>query len=651
MKTTRFSLQDIPSAQATSLENILQETNNEYNKEYKSLTEREAKFYNQKKIYQSSLRSSKKRIKNLVNYSNELELKHKMIESNKESLQSQFEEANNNLDVEISINENTLERLQHENELLIQKYQYYKLNSIQLHSKLDELENIEKNLNERVSNANKQIAQSEASAPKRLPEKIKNEISILSKNIPEVNKKIDGIEDNIVQKELRKIKLQTETSNLKEKSGLLRIEMAENYQKGDVKNESIRNRLSTKLERLSTVEASQTEKVIILNNLKNTVVYQSQKNKKLNKLLKKSYQKVEDMKDLVAQKHKDKQITKQKIEETKEATDALISRRLKNESNKTEELYNIREEFRKLQKKCGAESYKADQIKLQKTELKEINQKLESLLVNCKEETDFLKIERKEIEKLAEKVLDEKIEKERQYKMDLITLDDITKRIGQEQLMHKQLLDDRMQFLSFPKIEQPKEIEFPELKKSIKSINLEIEALKFECTKRKHQKSTSKQEILLKKVDLEHTKNLLQYLQHEKESFIEKEEEEKLIKLRMKKYENESILKKIEDKQNEILNRKNDLQILQNHLKELSKTQRVTYFGNNVALVVSHDFPRFQQSHTIDEFNIEKVVGFDKLVDFYRRIQIEHNIWNGCVKEMTISGILETWNDEIQRYV
>ena len=86
------------------------------------------------------------------------------------------------------------------------------------------------------------------------------------------------------------------------------------------------------------------------------------------------------------------------------------------------------------------------------------------------------------------------------------------------------------------------------MKKSLKQIYSSIEDLKFECTKFKELINYNKQQLLLKKVDLEHAINIQQYFEHEKLSKDENEPEEKMIQVRIKEFEVDDLIRKIEKK-------------------------------------------------------------------------------------------------------
>ena len=177
----RFSLRDVDPAQRTSLENILDKTNNEYENEYKSLIERESIINQHRHQFQSSLKFSKNRIQSLLKYSNELDMKRNMIDSDRKSLESQIAEAFKFIESEKKINEETFTRTQHELELVNQKLTYSKKNSEQLQKKINDLENYEKKLNERQIELENQIKKSNQNRPKRSPAKIKQEIDSITK--------------------------------------------------------------------------------------------------------------------------------------------------------------------------------------------------------------------------------------------------------------------------------------------------------------------------------------------------------------------------------------------------------------------------------------------------------------------------------------
>ena len=49
------------------------------------------------------------------------------------------------------------------------------------------------------------------------------------------------------------------------------------------------------------------------------------------------------------------------------------------------------------------------------------------------------------------------------------------------------------------------------------------------------------------------------------------------------------------------------------------------------------------------KINIDKIINFDKLQKLYRTIQIEKGIWRSLVNPSSITSILETWNDQLQK--
>ena len=169
MKNIRFSLQNMNPSQRTSLENILDKTNNEYENEYQVLTEKEAIINQHRVQFQNSLKHSKNRIQNLLKYSNDLDSKRNMIDSERSSLETQVAEALKYIESEMKINENTLSRTQHELELVLQKLSYTKTNSTQLQAKLNNLESIEQKMISRQTELEDQIDKSNKNLPKRSP--------------------------------------------------------------------------------------------------------------------------------------------------------------------------------------------------------------------------------------------------------------------------------------------------------------------------------------------------------------------------------------------------------------------------------------------------------------------------------------------------
>ena len=650
MESARFSLHDYPPGQKTSLENMLDETNHQYNRGFHSLNERQSLLFHRKRRYNESLKTAKKRINDLMNYSNELEMKQNMIITSQENLEAQTNDANEKIDHEITICERTLIELQHEYELLIQKYNYCKSNSIKLNSQINELQIIDNNLSERIAQAKRSIAKSEENMPKRSPENIRKEMLIVQKNIPQVKTQIELTEDDIVQKEINKIKMQTEISSLKEKIAMMKLDVSEKYQNGDAKNESIRCSIASKLERMTALDSLQNDKTSFLRRLQERINYQIERDKKLTINLKVSAEKIEELTNLINKKEREKKVSSQQIKETKEATKKLMNKRRKNDLKKTSEFFQIRDENMSFQKKCESEMYKLKLIKIKKKELKETLKKLNDLFQKSEEDAKVIKLENKEITKLMNEKKEKDQNEERQFKLDLISLDDLQKNIAREELNYKQLMNDRMNLLDPPFVDSPKPMKFSHLKKKIKAIKSDVEILRFQYAKLKAQKNVSKQEILLKRLDLEHAKNVHQYLEHEKAKIIPNELEDKLVDNKAKDFDNMDLMKQIEKKHEEILERKRAMQVRTDHINSVINDQRIIHYGSNVSLIVSKDYPRTIQRITPEEYEVDKIINYDKLLHFYRRVQIEQNIWSGYVNDISISGILETWADELQQY-
>lgn len=679
MSNTRFSLRDYDPAQRTSLENILDKTNDEYVNEYKSLTEKEAIINKHRLQFQSSLKKSKNRIQNLLKYSNELEMKRNMIDSDRATLESQITEAYKFLESEIKITEETFSRTQHELELILQKLTYTKSNSEQLQKKLNDLENFEKKLNERQIDLENKIQKSNQSLPKRSPDKIKQEINVLNRNIPEVNKQIQNRENYIVQREMRRIQSQNDRLKLNNQIESIKKGISELLQKSDIKNESARIMISSKIDKLTSLETARVEKKIIINNIKSRIEFQEKKIDEITNTLKNTIQKVEDTKNVLTKKSNETELSKQKSKEFKESIENLISKRKKNDSNKVSELLTIRKEYKKTQKNCGAELYRIQQNRNQKKELKETLKNCEQQLFQIGVEFKKLKLEEKELNQLEEEIQEQELNEERQFKLDIITLDDLQKNIGRGQLETKKIMKDQLELLSpvVKKIDQYKNYEETEkkfddetqvfntsmnikdLEKDLNQIYSSIEDLKFECTKFKEQINYNKQQLLLKKVDLEHARNIQQYFEHEILSTDENEPEEKLIQVKIKEFEVNDLIRKIEKKNEMIFDRKRNLKTRLIHIKEVLESENMKNFENNVSLAVAPDFPHYtnndfmpkSNSLPIYKINIDKIINFDKLQKLYRTIQIEKGIWRSLVNPSSITSILETWNDQLQKFL
>lgn len=678
MNNTRFSLQDMTPAQRTSLENILDKTNHEYENEYQSLTEKEAIINRHRLQFQASLKSSKNRIQNLLKYSNELDIKRNMIDTERETLESQAAEAFKFIESEIKINEETLSRSQHELELVLQKLTYAKTTANQLQKKVNDLENIEGRLILRETELENKIKESNENRPKRAPEKIKQEIDVINKNIPEVNKQIQSRENYIVQREMRKVQFQSERSNLEKKMESIQKVISEHLQKSGLKNDAIRTSISSKIERLTSLETTRTEKKMTITNMRSRIDHQTQKVEELTKNLKDIIQKVEDTKNKLSKKLDETETSIQKYQELKNLIEVTRARRMKSDTQLSNELMSIRQEYRKAQKKFGSERYAIEEAKKKKKELKEALKSYQQQLFQSDVEYKKLKLKKEELNQLEFQIQEEEIRNERQYKLDIITLDDLQKNIGRGQLKMKQLMDDRLDLLSptittveryksLSEIERKYEEEakvlntsmsIKDLKKELNKTLNSIENLKFECTKFKEQKKFNKKQLLLKKVDLEHARNIQQYFEHEKLTHDQNQTEEKLVFLRSKEFEIFDLIRKIEKKNEEILERKKNLKIKLVHISEVIEKEKMKNFGSNVSLAVTPGFDsecnndvRNVEMPPLQLFDVRKIVQFDKLEKFFRTIQVEKRIWCNLVNPSSITSILETWNNEIQKFL
>ena len=181
--------------------------------------------------------------------------------------------------------------------------------------------------------------------------------------------------------------------------------------------------------------------------------------------------------------------------------------------------------------------------------------------------------------------------------------------------------------------------------------------MKFECTKAQEQRRITKKELLSKKSDIENMKYIQEYMNHEKISYDDIEAKDQLIKLRMKKYDNDDLIRKIQLKQMSILDRKRKMQIQNDHLNEIIRTENLKNYGNNVVLAVCNDLNRrnyldYQNMiNSYHQINVSKIVGLDKLAEFHRRIKAERDIFTSFVKEVSVNHILETWNDELEQLI
>lgn len=681
MKTARFSLKEVPIEQKTSLNNILDKTNYKYSEEYQTLSERNAILNQQKNQMQSLLRSSKHRISGLLDYSNELDLKRKLLESEMSQLDSQFKDANKFLDSEMEINTESFNRLQHELELIFQKLNDSKSIVDTFRDKLSELEKINQNLNDSIADFDKKIQKIKEKAPKRPPEKIQEEISIINSNIPKANKEIQLKEQAILQKELRKIRFETERAQLKRKEELLRNEIDDVIQNADLKINAIRACVFSKNDKRGDIESSKIDKKNIIYSLTNRIEYQQNRDAELTEKINQTLLKVELTKDNMIRKGKETNQAVRKLNEIQNTTEVILARRTKNESKKTHELLNIRDEYRKVQKKIGSEQYIISQSVVKAKECKSNLNQIDLQIKNLDDVSTELQRESKRVEILYEENREKEIDNEKQINLGLIELDNLQKEIGRQTMIYKEIMDDRLELLSSnsSKISvkyqvKPKEVfdnekveseskalivsnNVKELKIKLKKIFQQIQQLKFECTKAQEQRRITKKELLSKKSDIENMKYIQEYMNHEKISYDDIEAKDKLIKLRMRKYDNDDLIRKIQLKHMSILDRKRKMQIQNDHLNEIIRTQHLKNYGNNVLLAVCNDLNRrnyldYQKMiNSYHQINVSKIVGLDKLAEFYRRIKAERNIFTSFVKEASVNNILETWNDELEQLI
>lgn len=179
---------------------------------------------------------------------------------------------------------------------------------------------------------------------------------------------------------------------------------------------------------------------------------------------------MEDTKNILSKKSNETEVSKQKSKEFKESIENLISKRKKNDSNKVSELLTIRKEYKKTQKNCGAELYRIQQNRNQKKELKETLKNCEQQLFQIGVEFKKLKLEEKELNQLEEQIQEQELNDERQFKLDIITLDDLQKNIGRGQLETKKIMKDQLELLSpmVKKIDQYKNYEETEKNSTMK---------------------------------------------------------------------------------------------------------------------------------------------------------------------------------------
>ena len=630
---------------------MIRSANMEIDAHLRSLAEQEAALLHRQNQLKKLVTNMTERHKQFTSYTDDLRKKKQNLDKEMQQSVEEFGEMNAKIDREIDTMSKTLANLQHENALLTDRRTTSESSISESKRKIEDMERKEESLRERKGKLKEKIAECERAAPKRTPEKLKNEIALLNNNIYLAKRQVKDMEDSAVNLELKVISCKTDMALLAQSEARIREERTKLLARDEVQMGAQRKQLDVQIEMQSVLEARQLETNAYIERVREVVAdwkaLDSDKKARIRRMI----ERMEQLRDSIQDTKRELVTLLGCAQNTDDLREQIDMKRKKFEMEKSSEFTVLRQKNRRIQRRIGQMILCKDEADEEVESLCDLITEMDGSIKEEDERTKELAERNKEVDAMTESHEKEVQEEREKVEKDVQLLDSLQRQIAFAKQDEKDMRVESMRLIQPALVSQPSTAGYDvkKLKKTLKSELDAVENLGFQLASLRAQLETRKREAQVLKSNVDYSSLVYRKIKRESNTVIEANSLEQKMKLNRMQQENTQLNLRVERKQQKINNRKRELQTKLKHIRGVEDEQRIQSFGENVALHVDR-FSKDPNQYNKSERKLvsaDTVLAVEKLDWLLRKINIEKSIWCEYAKPATYLSQLDAWNEQL----